>query len=696
MRTRPAIAAWLWRPWVGLTLITLFAAALRFLSLNAIPPGFHYDEALEALEAWRVITRPGYHPVFFPGDFGLPPMFIYLVSLAFRLFPAVPAVSRGVAALIGVLTVPSVYALGREMVLADERLPRSLPLLAAAVLAISRWHITFSRVAIEPILVPLFLTLILWALLAALRTNRSAAWLSLGAALGLSVYTYPAAWLMLPMMGAILIYLLIVAPKQLAGRARGLGGAALTAAALAAPLTIFFVQHPELMTLRSGQIAIVGAGQSLQDMTSALGDNLLKALGMFSVAGDTDSRSNIPGRPALDLLIAIPFYLGLILALRYQKQPAIGILLLTGSTMLLTTVLSEYAPHFRRALGITPVIALLSGQGLAAIWVSAARHLGVKPRPDQALDATLPGKDRRGIARVQVLWGMVGAGLATFILLGSAVWNIRDYFVVWGRNPALFYAYDEGLWQIGQYVTTLPEGDAVYISPRPISDATLAFAWRAGPAVRHFDGRAAFVTQAVSGQTPTDATYVVIEHEDFRGARLLKELYPNAEEVRTFLDREGRVYARAFHVPAGSVLARRPVDVTRTRWSAISLWGYDLNESLYHPGEIIYLQLWWRTTAKPSTNWTVFAHLLGPAKEDGSILWAENDARPGQGSIPTTTWTPNDLVLDEHQIQLPADVPPGEYEIEVGLYDPANDNARAISRQPRREDAIILGKVIVQ
>jgi 4-amino-4-deoxy-L-arabinose transferase-like glycosyltransferase len=695
-----AIASWLAKPWLGLALVTLLAAALRFPSLHTIPPGFHYDEALEALEAWRVIIRPDYHPVFFPGDFGLPPMFIYLESLAFRLLPAVPEVSRGIAALIGVLTVPAVYVLGREMVLADERTPRSLPLLAAAVLAISRWHITFSRVAIEPILVPLFLTLILWAFLAALRTNRPAAWLGLGAALGLSVYTYPAAWLMLPMMGAILIYLLVVAPKRLAGRARGLGLAALIAVALAAPLAISFIQHPEQLALRSGQVAIVAPEQALQDMAKSLGGNLLKALGMFSVAGDTDPRSNIPGRPALDLLTAIPFYLGLILALRRWKQPAIGILLLAGGTMLFTTVFSQYAPHFRRVLGITPVIALLSGLGLATIWAFAARHLGVESRAEQALDAGTPaalaGKDRRGIARTRMLWGMVGAGLAIFILLGSAVWNIHDYFVIWGSSPELFYAYDEGLWQIGQYVTTLPKGEAVYISPRPIGDATLAFAWRAGPAVRHFDGRAAFVTQAAAGQTPTDATYVVIEHEDFRGTRLLKELYPNAEEVKTFLDREGRVYARAFRVPAGSTLAHGPDDVTRTRWRGISLWGYNLNEAVYHPGEIVYLQLWWRATTQLSTNWTVFTHLLGPPKEDGSILWAGNDAPPGQGSVPTTTLAPNELVLDEHQIQLPADMPPGEYEIEVGLYDPVDDNARAISRQPRGEDAIILGKVVVQ
>src|SRR5450759_930278 len=80
----------IWRPALALVLITALAAAFRFWKLDSIPPGFHYDEAYEAGEAWRVITQPGYHPIFFPGNFGVEPMFIYLTALAFRLFGPAP------------------------------------------------------------------------------------------------------------------------------------------------------------------------------------------------------------------------------------------------------------------------------------------------------------------------------------------------------------------------------------------------------------------------------------------------------------------------------------------------------------------------------------------------------------------------------------------------------------------------------
>ena len=110
MRNTPTTRA---RPWLrpsALIAITALAAFSRFWQLDSIPPGFHYDEAYEALEAWRVLTQPGYHPIFFPGNFCVEPIFIYLTSLAFCLFGVTPTVMRGVAALVGTLTVPVLYA----------------------------------------------------------------------------------------------------------------------------------------------------------------------------------------------------------------------------------------------------------------------------------------------------------------------------------------------------------------------------------------------------------------------------------------------------------------------------------------------------------------------------------------------------------------------------------------------------------
>jgi len=212
--------------------------------------------------------------------------------------------------------------------------------------------------------------------------------------------------------------------------------------------------------------------------------------------------------------------------------------------------------------------------------------------------------------------------------------------------------------------------------------------------VRHFDGRHAFVAPE---QGTGASTYIIIEYEDFRGWRVLGELYPDRREVHQFLDRAGQVYARAYRVDGGQPPARgprNPVDAAAASWPGFALVGYDTDRASYQPGQTVYLQLWWRAGAPVGTDWTVFTHLLGPARADGSTLWAGQDARPGQGSAPMTTWAPGDLVLDEYQWQLPADAPPGEYQIELGVYDPAQGGRRGLTVDG--EDHLIIGTLRIE
>jgi 4-amino-4-deoxy-L-arabinose transferase-like glycosyltransferase len=653
-----------------LLLITTLAAALRFWGLDRIPAGFHYDEAYEALEAWQVLTRPGYHPIFFPGNFGVEPLFIYLTSLAFWLFGQTPTVMRGVAALVGTLTVPIVYAAAAELARADERIPPALPLLAAAVMATMRWHIHFSRVGIEPVLVPLFLALILWVLWRGRRTNGLGAWIILGVVVGLTPYTYPA--------GRLLPVVAVVMVLWQGKVRRGPLLAAFIAALVFAPLAWNWAQHPDQLFLRSSQIA-VGAEDAGPGLPAR---NLLASLAMFSFQGDADPRNNVPGLPVLDVLMSVPFYLGLALALWLWRRPAFGGLLFAAAVMLAPTVFSEYAPHFRRALGLTPVIALLCGLGLATL-LGRRGERSLSPKLVTGMDAL------RRLGQTVIV---------AVILLGSTISGANAYFNTWGRSNAIYYAYDQGLWEIGQYVLDLPTDERVYLTPRPAGDMTLAFAWREGRAVRHFDGRHAFVAPAFA---PGPATYIVIEHEDFRGGRLLRELYPQARGVKTFLDRDGKIYARIYRIldtkiPDLSRSARPPKFSFAGGWPNIELIGYDLDRPGYQPGEIVYLQLWWRATGKVATDWTVFTHLLGPPKADGSTLWAGHDARPGQGSAGVTTWVPGDLILDEYQLRLPSNAPPGQYQIEIGLYNPAAGGTRATTSSPPGQDYLILGTITVQ
>lgn len=685
-----------WRVALALAAIAALAAGLRFWRLDAIPPGFHYDEAYEALEAWRVITQPGYRPIFFPGNFGVEPMFIYLTSLAFRLFGETPAVMRGVAAVVGALTALAVFGLGRELARNDRRFPLAAAWLAALALATMRWHITFSRVGIEPILTPLCLTLLLWAFWRAWRTGRLLAWIATGVAAGAGLYIYPAARLLVGLLVLLTLLAVIAArrpspdaapPPAWPALARGLVVAWLAAGLTTLPMAWNWLQHPDQLLLRSSQISVGPGGAATRGTP---GENLLATLGMFSFRGDPDPRNNAPGMPVFDPLISIPFMIGVGLTAWRGKRPVFASLALAGLLMLIPTIFSEDAPHFRRAVGATPIAAFCVGLGLAVI-------LGRRQETPQPADApwSLRDADRESAAQAVALerlqaWGRALA-VAVF-LAGSAVHSVVAYFDVWGRSNALFYAYDEGLWEIGRWALELPRDTARFLSPRPADDMTLAFAWRNGPVVRRFDGRHAFVAP----QHARPAVYIIIEHEDFRGAMLLRDLYPDAQSVRRFYDRQGRLYAQAFHVARPDRLARHPAAPLEGRWPGVRLIGYDIDKTVFAPGEKIFLQLWWRADAADLANWTVFTHVVGPPKADGSPVWAGLDAPPGQGSAVMPTWAAGDVILDEYQIALPGEMPSGDYALEIGLYLPAEGGRRLPLEAPAGQDHLILRTVRVQ
>ncbi len=103
----------------------------------------------------------------------------------------------------------------------------------------------------------------------------------------------------------------------------------------------------------------------------------------------------------------------------------------------------------------------------------------------------------------------------------------------------------------------------------------------------------------------------------------------------------------------------------------VNLVGLDLPQIPLKAGQTLPLTLYWQAQRTPDRNWKVFVHLLNPA---GSRV-SQQDQIPGAGQFPTTGWLPGEYLADAYTLPLPADLPPGEYRLEVGLYDP-NDFSR--------------------
>lgn len=661
----------MWRKhWVGLLGILLVAAAFRLWRIDAIPPGFHFDEAFEGIEAWRILTDPSYRPIFITGNFGVAPINAYANALMFGVFAlfggeAGPTAMRTTAALFGVLGVLATWAAATELRRLDPaRLSAAFPLFAAALLATLRWHVHFSRMGIEPIIVTLEAAASLWLLLWAARTRRAWAWIGCGAVLALGFYTYQGAWLLpLAIGGAWLVLWWRAGASTSPGDApasarrayRGAvvrGGVLLGVATvvLLLPLILFFGQHPDLLILRPAQIATTGAEAATQQ---SFGQSVLAYVLMFAPlvqAGDLDPRRNLPGEAALNLWQAIPFWLGVGVALWRVRRPAYSIPLLMVVVLLLPGVLSEYAPHYHRVIGAAAPVALLGGAGLDWLWRW--------------------GEGRERARRMLVKWASVA------LLVAGAFVAARDYFVRWAALPDLFYAFDVGLWTIGQQIAARPVDAVTYLTPRTADHPTLAFAWTTrpgshGPPIT-FDGRHVFPLTAASNTQPED--YIVIEEEDFRTRLLLPELFPAAAVTQDLLDARGARYARTYTRPVATLPQRAPMTAAaRAVGDGMRLVGYDAQSVDLDAGKLLYVQLYWEVDAAPVQDWTVFVHLRGVDAAGAPQLLAGADSRPGAGSLPTTRWQPGWRVLDEYQLLLPADLPAGTYTLAIGLYDDEGD-----------------------
>ncbi|GAB4272891.1 MAG: hypothetical protein Kow0080_19780 [Candidatus Promineifilaceae bacterium] len=116
-----------------------------------------------------------------------------------------------------------------------------------------------------------------------------------------------------------------------------------------------------------------------------------------------------------------------------------------------------------------------------------------------------------------------------------------------------------------------------------------------------------------------------------------------------------------------------------------------------HPGDTIKINLRWRALAKAEESYTVFVHLIDLANQPIVAL----DYTPLGGAVPTHLWIPKWLpgqeMTDPYSLQIPPDLPTGQYLIEVGLYEMvglrrlhlAADDGSIIG------DRYILGSVIV-
>lgn len=248
-----------------LVVIILVASFLRLWQLGAIPPSPDWDEAALGYNAYSILqTGKDEYGEKFPvilksfGDYK-PALYVYLAIPSIALFDLTTFAIRFPSAIFGIITIFTTYLFIRVLSKRED-----VALLSAFFLAISPWHIQFSRVAFET---NIGLSLNVLAALFFVYGLRKPLFLSLSALmLGLGLYAYQSEKVFVPLLFLILV--IVFYQKLKAIPLKFHGAAIITGIIIAAPMVLALTQDASTTLGRAKGVSVFSAQSSAFDVNT--------------------------------------------------------------------------------------------------------------------------------------------------------------------------------------------------------------------------------------------------------------------------------------------------------------------------------------------------------------------------------------------------------------------------------------------
>jgi len=618
------------RWWLALGLIVVCAAALRYTGYNfSLPYVDHQDEPNFYLSAQFILDTGSARPFSMQG---YPPGIITLDYLFQRFFsdPSLPP-----SQLIGWVRLLSITAsLGTLVIIAltGARIgPPLAGLIGAAIWAFTPIIVRHSRYATADPYVTFFALLALYQVLTGLRFNRNG-WITAGivSLMLATAFKYQAIF-WLPLLLGLSLWRLTLPGVERRPVLAHLGKLLLLEGVF---LFWLIALYP---SLEANQVPYWVAPTTTMGLPSpaTLADNLRVALAAVWLPALW-----IGGLAGLLWLIVRPLR-------RVWFISLIGVAL---AALIWWFGVSLFGlQDYRQFFAFHALLMILLGVGWA-LWA-------------QALERWLKA---RGINNAQAL-AVAGVAAITLVFgLPGLVGSVEDAHehTLFDRRNDLAHWMDISL-PPGGFITNVDnhktfnrqwggyngEHDYTLIEQAPITERALA-EWRA-----------------------LGADYAIIPYADY-------QTLPDFDLGRAILDQTLllKSYPPTLDArgPSMVVLKLSPIQYpAEGALGSLHLLGYDLSHERAHAGEQITFTLYWRADAPTDAEYAVFNHLLDA---DGNMV-AQVDGPPlPDVRRPTTTWNDPEetLVSRTFTLDLPDDLPPGDYTLVSGFYRP-DDGARLTS-----------------
>ncbi len=663
--------------------LTLAVAMLRLYRLGELPAGIQVSEALNGVDALRVLD--GEHAVFFPSEFsGHEGLVVYLIALSIALLGQTDLALRLPTAIASAGTVFVVFWLGRLLFGRDE-IGRETPWrgifiggVGSCLMAVSIGQTVLGRTVFRANHLLLLLSLCLALLWWGWRERKWWAITLAGVCAGLVQYTYIPArftpFLFVAFGLSFLIPLGSAESRNLGSEGRRIinfGGAALL---VAAPIMIFFAFNPEHFFLRSNSLSVLQPEVNQGNPLGTFVESVVWHLAAFGFKGDVSWRHNFGALPMLNPWEAFFFWIGVGVSLWRWRNPACRLLLLWGAFLLLPAFIAvDYAPNTLRMLGATPAVYLVLAFGLWEAFQFAKRRMF----PNRVTESAVA----------------LGAILTATILL-QGVTSFRNFFGIWAFERGVQFAYEVPWSDFARTLDSLPTEDGeIYLVPNSLDHPSLDYIYKGPAPVFYFprettdlDFLAEEIESALAAMENLTKVKVVrlnnvhigwigndtgrvsvlmgkyaqfIDTQHFNDFRIDNYTNVSLERPWTFFDRlaplsvqyDGGITLTGFALGQGveEHSDSSPLDLVRERpfWIALN----------------------WETLQDLEIDYSISIRLYGA---EGEIVFQEDALLWNPLHQPTSGWTPGDRTNALFQFNLPPDIASGNYNLRLIVYNVEN------------------------
>jgi hypothetical protein len=491
-------------PWAALLLVSAgLVLFFRLNALNEVPGEMFSDHAEKLLDVSGVLN--GNHLIFFPRNTGREAVQMYLTAaVAILGGTGLSFMSLKIGtALAGLLALPFVYLIGKRVG------GRWVGLFSLLLCGIAYWPNLISRIGLRFPLYPLFVAPAIYFLIRGFQDKSCNSLILAGLMIGLGMHGY-SPFRIVPLLIVIAFLLYFAFSKSDEEKSKlGINFLVLALAALIVflPLMKFMVEDP----VNFGERAFSRLGSVERPLPGPLWEifftNSWKALVMFFWDNGNIWVHSVVGRPALDVVTAVFYFMGSIniLARFIRGKNWLDLfLLLSVPILILPSVLSlafpEENPSLNRTAGAIIPVFVIAAFGLVSFVQSLA-------------------------ARIRGKRGLAVAVVATILLMGMSI--NQNYSLVFKQFNRQFIAGALNTSEIGAVIKAFEEmggsPDTAYVVPYPYWVDTRLVGINAGYPLRDF---AMFPENFTTTLGDARMKLFIFNPEDLANLEIIKEMYP--------------------------------------------------------------------------------------------------------------------------------------------------------------------------